>query len=106
MRPHVMRFATRTPYARPLEPVQIAEWGELNRRRVPVELARLDDRLAQSAFLAGDRFSVADITLFFVLQGAGPMGGPPIPEDATHLRRWYEAASARPSALATQPARS
>lgn len=62
-------------------------------------LRMLDPHLADSAFLAGERFSIADITCFVALWfGArGKMG---VPEDCAHVRRWFEAMNARPSAEA------
>ena len=47
-----------------LEVPQIAEWAEANREKLTEELAMYDQALADCEFIAGDAFSVADITLF------------------------------------------
>ncbi len=76
---------------------QIAEWGEANRPKALAFLELLDRELAGREFIAGDRFSVADIT---GLIGIGFMKPARIalPDNLSHVKRWYEAVSARPSA--------
>lgn len=58
----------------------------------------LDARLAESEWIAGD-FSFADITALVTIDFARA-GKLSVPEGATRLRRWHEAVSARPSAMA------
>lgn len=41
---------------------QCPPWADANRSRVPAALVWLDARLASSRFVAGDRFTLADIT--------------------------------------------
>ena len=55
----------------------------------------LDQHLAQSAFMAGERFSMADIPMGCELHRwyALPLPHPPRP----HLQRWYDAVCARPA---------
>ena len=86
-----------------LEPVQIPAWGELNREWAPEQMQSLDRRLAKSRFLSGERFSVADITLIFALQGVTARGGISVPDDCEDLKRWLRDVSARPSVAATAP---
>ncbi|NQZ96955.1 MAG: glutathione S-transferase family protein [Myxococcales bacterium] len=86
-----------------LEPVQIPAWGELNREWAPEQMQSLDRRLAKSRFLSGERFSVADITLIFALQGVTARGGVSVPDDCEGLKRWLRDVSARPSVAATAP---
>ncbi len=86
-----------------LEPVQIPAWGELNREWAPEQMQSLDRRLAKSRFLSGERFSVADITLIFALQGVTARGGISVPDDCEGLKRWLRDVSARPSVAATAP---
>ena len=47
-----------------LEVPQITEWAEANREKLTEELVMYDQALADREFIAGDAFSVADITLF------------------------------------------
>jgi glutathione S-transferase len=51
--------------------------------------------------LVGDRFSVADITTLCVADFA-KFVGLDIPADYPRYARWYAAAAARPSALASR----
>lgn len=60
-------------------------------------VATLDARLAQSEWIAGDRYSYADITALASTDFARAIKLA-WPEEAVHLRRWHDAASARPSA--------
>lgn len=82
-----------------LEVPQIAPWGEANRGKVAVELARLDRRLADKAFIAGDHYSIADITALVAIDFMKPARVAK-PENYTNIARWYEVVSARPSASA------
>jgi glutathione S-transferase len=85
-----------------LEPRQIREWGEINRQRALAGMSLLDRRLAGAEFIAGELFSVADITALFTLDGVGTLAGLEISAHP-HLQRWYAAVSQRPSAIATRP---
>ncbi len=60
---------------------------------------RLEQRLSQSTYIAGERYTVADITALCVVDFASfaKMG---IPETNTNTKRWYADVSARPSAKA------
>ena len=88
------------PAARVLEPVQVPEWGELNRGYAEDALRQLDPQLAENEFIAGSDFSCADITLIMSLQGTASTGFR-IPGDCSNLERWYAAVCKRPSVLAT-----
>src|SRR5579885_3550781 len=57
--------------------------------------ARLDQRLAQSAFVAGPNFSIADITAFISVDFARWVKMTPA-EEHRHLRNWYDAIALRP----------
>ena len=54
----------------------------------------LNQRLAKSDYIAGDRFTVADITAFISLEFAKFIKEKPS-EDAIHLQRWYSAIALR-----------
>ena len=83
------------PGPRPYE--QIPELAERGRERVLAFLGKLDDRLRDSQWLAGDVFSIADITALVFVDFA-KRGKLTAADDAEGLQRWYEAVSARPSA--------
>jgi glutathione S-transferase len=78
---------------------QIPELAERGRRRAEQFFYRLDDELAKHRFVAGDSFSVADITAL-VFVDFGKWVKLEMPADAEHLRRWYDEVAARPSAAA------
>lgn len=78
---------------------QVAEWAEVNKPLVTEFLELLDGELAGRKFVAGDRFSVADITGLVALDfmKAAKLS---VPEQYKHVRRWHAEISARPSAAA------
>jgi len=78
---------------------QIPELADRGRRRVSAFFGRLNLRLEKSRYLAGDFFSIADITAL-VLADFAARGKIAIPDKAVALRRWYKNVSARPSAAA------
>jgi glutathione S-transferase len=82
-----------------LETPQIASWGEANRNKIDVELARLDHHLARQTFIVGDHYSIADITTLVAIDFMKPAGVAK-PENYANVARWYAAVSARPSASA------
>lgn len=78
---------------------QVAAWGEANKPKVEAELQHLDRRLAESPYIAGDTFSIADITALVAIDFMKP-AKLIRPEGLEHLARWHAAVSARPSAAA------
>lgn len=78
---------------------QIAVWGEANKPKVVAELELLDGRLASSRFIAGDNFSVADITAFVAIGFMKP-SKLVVPTELSNVLRWQEEVAARPSAAA------
>jgi glutathione S-transferase len=78
---------------------QIPELAERGRGRVEQFFRRLDDQLADNEFVAGNRFSIADIAAIVVVDFSAWIKLS-VPEDAVNTRRWYETVSARPSASA------
>ncbi|HWL04783.1 MAG TPA: glutathione S-transferase [Xanthobacteraceae bacterium] len=87
------------PGMKDFEVPQVAEWGEANKPRVLATLRLLDGELAGREFIAGDRFTVADITALVAIDFLKP-ARIAVPEELGHLARWYAAVSARPSAAA------
>lgn len=76
---------------------QIPELAERGYARAEEFLATLDARLGESRYVAGDFFSMADITALCVIDFAAWIKLP-VPESHTHLRRWHAEMRARPSA--------
>ena len=83
----------------PIGHAQIPALAERGRLRTTRFMNVLNDRLADNEYAAGPIFSVADITALIAIDFAGRVEMT-IPDDHTHLRRWHEAVSARPSAQA------
>lgn len=83
----------------PVNYAQIPELAERGRARVMQFFERIDGHLADSQYMAGSRFTMADITAFVLVDFAGWVKLA-LPEEAAHARRWYEAVSARASASA------
>ena len=82
-----------------LEVPQVPAWGEANKPRALDILGFVDRELASRPFIAGDSFSVADIT---ALVGVDFMKPARIqrPPELKSLERWYKEVSSRPSAKA------
>ena len=78
---------------------QIPALAERGRLRVQHFHEQMDARLAQSEFIAGPRYSIADITALITIDFAA-RAKMPIPESCGHLRRWHAQVSARPGAKA------
>ncbi|MGQ0530301.1 MAG: glutathione S-transferase family protein [Panacagrimonas sp.] len=77
----------------------IPELAKRGRAGLSRFFGRLEAMLTDSDFIAGDQFSIADITGLCVVDFARwvKLG---VPESHTHTRRWYEQVSSRPSAKA------
>jgi glutathione S-transferase len=80
-----------------LEAVQIPQLAEYNRVAAEKFMKTLDRRLADHAFIAADRFTIADIVAVVGLDFARIIKYRP-PEDLTHLARWLAECRARPAA--------
>jgi glutathione S-transferase len=78
---------------------QVAEWGEANKPRVFEFLQFLDGELNSRPYLAGNTFSVADITALIAVDFMR-VSKLAVPDDLTNVRRWHQSVSARPSAAA------
>jgi glutathione S-transferase len=92
-------FRHSMPFAKALEPVQVADWAELNRPLVTAGLEMLEPQLAKHRFIAGPDFTVADITAVLPFQMLG-MLGIEIPDHCPEVARWCEDIMARPSVAA------
>lgn len=78
---------------------QIPELAERGRVRVGKFFQRLDEQLAGNEFVAGDFYSIADISAMVAIDFAAWIKIT-MPDKALHLARWYESVSKRPSASA------
>ena len=76
---------------------QIPELADRGKLRVQRFLEEIDQVIGDKPYVAGDRFSVADIDLL-VLIDFSAWRKLSLPAGATNARRWYEAVRARPSA--------
>jgi glutathione S-transferase len=79
---------------------QIPEFAEMQRDHGLKRIEWLDSILAQRPFVAGDRYTIADITAQVALDGALNFAGLKLPDGVRHVKRWHEAVSSRPSAKA------
>lgn len=87
------------PAMREWEVPQVPEWGEVNKPKALAFLRILDAELAGREFIAGDRFSVADITALIATDFMKP-ARIAIPPELEHFGAWYARVSSRPSAKA------
>lgn len=78
---------------------QIPEWGEANKPKAVAFLEMLDNELADREFVAGDEYSIADISGMIGIEFMKP-ARIAVPEELTNIARWYGAVSSRPSAKA------
>ena len=97
--PVAMAYRHSHPAAATLEVPQIAEMALVSRPRALDFLSYLDSELARRPFIAGERFTVADITGLVAIDFLRP-ARIELPQALTHVRRWHAQVSARPSAKA------
>jgi glutathione S-transferase len=84
-----------------LEQPQFAEFGASQGEKMRETARWLDRTLAGQPFVAGQRFTIADITAFCALEfGRGLMKFRPGAEGMTHLQAWRDRIAERPSAAA------
>jgi glutathione S-transferase len=77
----------------------VPAWAEANKPRVLEFLALLDSELKNRRYIAGDRYSVADITGLVSVDFMKP-AKLAVPETFANLKRWHAEVAARPSAQA------
>ncbi len=78
---------------------QLPEYAELQKANAEDNLKWLDIELANRKFIAGDRFTIADITAMIAID-FGRVSKIAIQPDQKNLARWHAEVSARPSAKA------
>ena len=82
-----------------LEVPQVKEWGEANKPRALAMLEVMDEQLGKHPFIAGEHYSIADITALCAIDFMRP-ARIQRPESLTNVARWYADVSSRPSAKA------
>lgn len=82
-----------------LEVPQVPAWGEANKPRAQDVLGFMDRELAGRQYIAGDAFSIADITALVAVDFMKP-ARIQRPAELKNLERWYGEVSSRPSAKA------
>lgn len=70
-------------------------WGEESKARVAAFLPQLELRLAQSRFIATDRFTIVDITAYIFIGFAQKALELSVFEHYPHITRWFEQLSQR-----------
>lgn len=85
------------PAMKEWEVPQLPEWGEINRPKALKFLEMLDKELADREFIAGDRYTIADITGMIGMDFMKP-AKIERPEHLKNVMRWYQAVTSRPSA--------
>ena len=76
---------------------QIKEAKEVSDKNTKSFYERLNSELASNQFVSGDRYTIADITLLAAIDFATVMVGLKPDSSLTHLYRWHEEVSSRPS---------
>ncbi|MGD0119904.1 MAG: glutathione S-transferase family protein [Candidatus Binatus sp.] len=79
---------------------QVKEYGEVARNAAVKALEWLDTELANREFIAGPRYTIADITALIGID-FGRTTAIKIQENQKNLARWHQAVSSRPSAKAS-----
>ena len=77
----------------------IKAWGEECRIQVLRFLDTMNEQLANHKYLAGEEFSIADITALCAIDFSR-VNKISISDTQIHLQRWYDEVSMRPSAKA------
>ena len=83
---------------------QVGDFGDLCRRNIEERMTWLDGELAEKDYIAGDRFTVADMTAISAFD-LGRIAKIRIPEDCKNLTAWYQRCYERPSVAETSPMR-
>ncbi|MGB0506072.1 MAG: glutathione S-transferase [Pikeienuella sp.] len=87
------------PTMQKLEHVQVPAWSEACKPRVEKAMRDLDARLQKSSYVAGDRFTIADITPWVGIDFMRVIKQGP-PDDCDALNDWLARMRSRPSAAA------
>lgn len=94
-----MAFRHSHPRMAEMENPQLPEFAEVQRGRAGRFLRFLDSELAARRYIAGNAFTIADITALAAVD-LTPFARIDIPAELTQVARWREEVSNRPSAKA------
>jgi glutathione S-transferase len=94
---HVFRHLH--PAMKEMQVPQVPAWAEANKPYVQDFLALLDGELKSRRYVAGDRYTVADITGLVAIDFMKP-AKLSVPDALGNVKRWHAEVSARPSAQA------
>jgi glutathione S-transferase len=92
-------FRNSHPAMKEMEVPQVLAWADANKPRIAEFIAFLDRELKDRPFIAGDRYTVADITGLVSVDFMKP-AKLSVPDELKNLKRWHAEVSARPSAQA------
>lgn len=87
------------PAMKEWEVPQVPEWGEANKPKAVEFMHFLDSELADRQFVAGDAYTVPDITAMIAVDFMKP-ARITVPDELQHLKRWHAEVASRPSANA------
>jgi glutathione S-transferase len=86
-----------------LEQPQFKDYGAAQADKMRITARWLDGVLARQPYVAGERFTIADITAFCALEfGRGLLKFRPGEEGMAHLQAWRDEIAARPSAIGSK----
>lgn len=86
-----------------LEQPQFKDFGAAQAEKMRITARWLDQLLARQPYVAGERFTIADITAFCALEfGRGVLRFRPGDEGMTHLQAWRDRIAERPSAVGSK----
>lgn len=92
-------FRHTNPHMAELEVPQVSDWGNANAARLDDVLSKFDTSLANSKFIAGDSFSIADITLLVSIDFMRVLRRRLNSQNHPNLARWHEMVSQRPGCV-------
>lgn len=98
MMPIAFAFRHTHPAAAILEVPQIEEFGKVQKENAIKRLQLLDADLEDKKFIAGDNYSVADITALCAID-FGSLSQIEVPSTLSNLNKWYENIRSRPSSV-------
>lgn len=81
---------------------QIPDYAEQSRKRFEKMSRWFNDHLSRHTFIAGDRFTIADITAFATIGFVRLMKWSPDEEALPHLRDWRDRMKVRPCGVRTK----
>jgi glutathione S-transferase len=79
---------------------QFADYGASQQEATKEQMKWLDAQIGNKPFIAGDRYTIADVTALVGVDFAAQAAGVPIDPALKNLTRWHQAVSSRPSAKA------